>query len=132
MDTDTLRQYVADKAELDLLDAKVKRLKSALRLAEQDVLAELSHAGAQRITLGGKTLYVRQDLYASVKKDVDPAEAMKVLDDLDLSEFYKERITLQSVSAWIREKRKNDEEIPEAIKAVFNAEPVFRVGVTSS
>lgn len=132
MDTDLLRKYVADKAELDQLEAQAKRLKAALRLAEQDVLQELSHAGAQRISLDGKTLYVRQELYASVKKGVDPDEAMKVLDDLDLSGFHKERITLQSVSAWIREQRQNDEEIPEAIKAVFNAEPVFRVGVTNS
>lgn len=132
MNTDTLRQYVADKAELAELEARAKRLKAALRLAEQDVLQELSHAGAQRITIDGKTLYVRQELYASVKKGVDPDDAMKVLDDLDLSEFHKERITLQSVSAWIRERRANNEEIPTEIHAVFNAEPVFRVGVTSS
>ena len=132
MNTDTLRQYVADKAELSLLEAKVKRMKATLRLAEQDVLTELSHSGTQRITIDGKTLYVRQDLYASVKPGVDPEAAMKVLDDLNLTEFHKERITLQSVSAWIRERRANDEEIPADFKAVFKAEPVFRVGVTNS
>ena len=136
LDMSILQDFANDKADLAALEAKVKKYKASLRARENDVLTALSHSGVPKITVvtddGNRTMYVRREMYASVKAGVEPEDAMAVLDELNLDDFHKQRITLPSVSAWLRELHDNNEEIPEPIKAVFNAEPVFRVGLTKS
>jgi|TARA_R110000744_G_scaffold170485_1_gene288687 hypothetical protein len=136
LDMTALQKFANDKAELTIREAQLKRDKAQLRKDESVVLEALSHSGVPKISVntedGPRTLYVRREMYASVKPGVEPEAAMAVLDELDLADFHKQRITLPSVSAWLREKHDAHEEIPEPIKAVFNAEPVFRVGVTKS
>ena len=136
LDMSVLQKFANDKADIAAREAKLKRDKAQLRKDETVVLEALSHSGVPKISVntedGPRTLYVRREMYASLKDGVDPEQAMAVLDELDLADFHKQRITLPSVSAWLREKHDAKEEIPEPIKAVFNAEPVFRVGVTKS
>jgi len=132
MDTDILREFVRITKEKDELDARLTAKKAEQSRLEQQVLYELAQSGIQNIKIDGKTLYMRADTYVSVKEGVDPEAAMKVLDDLDLGDFHKERITLQSVSAWVRERRREEEQIPAEFEAVFNTSPVYRIGITSS
>lgn len=136
LDIKLLQDFANAKADIAIREAAIKREKAQLRRDEEAIITAFSHSGVPKISVetddGPRTLFVRREIYASVKAGVDPVDAMAVLDELDLDDFHKQRITLPSVSAWLREKHDAKEAIPASIEAVFNTNPVFRVGVTKS
>lgn len=120
----------------DLADrvAQAKRDDAKLRDDEAGILAMLSHAGVPRMTVetkyGNRTIGFRRSVFSSKKEGVTTEEVVAVLDALDLEDFHKESITLQSINSWLREQYEANEPIPEELKAVLNTDPSFRVGVT--
>ena len=136
VDTDIIIKFAERKHEIREAELKVKREAARLRDEESDILAMLSHAGVPRITVdtkyGSRTIGFIRNVFSSTKKGVSTEEVVAVLDELDLGDFHKESITLQSINAWLREQYEDGHEIPEPLTAVLNTEPSYRVGVTKS
>ena len=136
VDTDVIIEFAERKHQIREAELKVKRAAAKLRDDEAGILAMLSHAGVPRITVdtkyGSRTIGFIRNVFSSKKKGVSTEEVVAVLDELDLGDFHKESITLQSVNAWLREQHEEGNEIPEPLTAVLNTEPSYRVGVTKS
>ena len=98
----------------DQLDADLKKLK-----LEKDVLAKaimdwMSEATVQNVTVGGRTLYVRSQLFVSIKAGMKP-QAIRALRALGLKEFVTPQLVLPSVKAWIKERMEQGQEIPSRL-----------------
>ena len=114
------------------LDSKLKSVKAEMKVMEQSVLDELSRGEIQRLSIRGRTVFIQQQRWTRVKTDVDDILAIAVLDGMDLGDFHRERITIQTVSAWVREQIKQEIEIPPEFLEVFEITPVFKVGITKA
>ena len=108
--------------KLEAIDAKLKDL-------TQPVLDYFARHGLDRLTVQGRTLYPRRDIYAGRMEGVSPEEAAEVLKKAGLDEFVKEAPVMQSLSAFFREREKRGEAaVPMGLATTFVANETWKVG----
>jgi hypothetical protein len=96
----------------DLLDAeaRVADLKEALEDAKavekerrEAAARSFIQSGVSKMTVDGRTLYLRTDAYCSKRADVESEVACEVLRGNDLGDFVSVQPQTQRVKAWARE-----------------------------
>lgn len=134
--------YAAKKkaeAEYDKANAKLTEL-------EPQVLDHFEKTGMRKSTLGGFTIYLKEELWAGkIDKDVEPAKLRRAFDDAGMSSYCEPNINVNVLSAWVREEyekavdrakqaKANDLEIdpasvlPEALKPFIKVSRKHKVG----
>lgn len=122
-----VKRIIEIKKQLDELDAQTKKLKAEFDALEPEVITYLEQEGLDRVTLDGRTVSIRRQLWASVNKE-NPF-ALDILRDNGLEDFIEEKVNSQRISSYVREFEKNGQEIPEWCKEALNLTEKFNVSI---
>lgn len=124
-----IKQLIEIKKQLDELDAQTKKLKAEFEALGPEVIQYLEQEGLDRVTMDGRTVFVRRQLWASVKKD---PFALDILRDNGLGDFIEEKVNSQRISSYVREFEKNGQEIPEWCSEALNISEKFNVSIVKA
>lgn len=125
-----IKQLIEIKKQLDELDAQTKKLKAEFEALEPEVITYLEQEGLDRVTLDGRTVSIRRQLWASVNKE-NPF-ALDILRDNGLGDFIEEKVNSQRISSYVREFEKNGQEIPEWCSEALNISEKFNVSIVKA
>lgn len=125
-----IKQLIEIKKQLDELDAQTKKLKAEFDALEPEVITYLEQEGLDRVTLDGRTVSIRRQLWASVNKE-NPF-ALDILRDNGLGDFIEEKVNSQRISSYVREFEKNGQEIPEWCSEALNISEKFNVSIVKA
>lgn len=112
LDTALMRQYNSLSDDYEAKKVELAKLKEKLEAQEQRILDNLSRSGTSRVTVDGRTFYVRIERWARAK-DGDKERAIAVLKSNGHEELVSEGFNVQTVSSLVRElfdEYENDEE----------------------
>ena len=109
------------------LEANLKSIKAQMGELEPKVLDHFMNNGIQKITIDGGTVYLHTQMWAGVYRGEDGNDpdsvawprAIKALDDAGLNEFIQTRFNSQSLSGFVRELAKDDEEVPSEFEGAI-------------
>lgn len=124
MDTSLAKEFVhldtmIKDLDRSLKDAKKKREELGKKIMDQMVDEEIN-----RISLNGKTLYIKRTIWAKYPNREDAIQALK---DAGLDEYVKENFNNMQLSAFLREKVEAEEPLPEAFAGRIEPNEVFQV-----
>lgn len=131
------RQVTVEYA--DLLDEKAdleRRLKVvSAKLGERQagIMAWFEQQGVTSVRVaGGRTLYLRRELWAVKEDGVSTERAVLALKEAGLDEFAKPGVNTQGLSAYLRELDRDQKPLPGPLVGVIRAAETFKVGSTSN
>ena len=77
----------------------------------------------------GETIYLAKEIWASLVRDEDGSvdEAHKALQEHGLGYLVQDKVDSRSLSAWVREQRREKTEIPEALLPFPKISEAYRV-----
>lgn len=131
LDVTAVHYWRRAKATKEACDAALELAKDELQRAEQAALDAFERAGIQSIKLDGRTTYLRRDLYASTRKGAKEA-LIAALRHHELADLVGETVSGQSLSAYVREREREGDEVPPEIAEHITVAEVFRVGERAS
>jgi len=108
MDNRLLRKYIKLSNEIRANEDEAERLKEDKAEIERRVLASMEKAGIQSINQDGFTVYVRRELWASAPGP----EGIEALRSAGYEEFIRENVVTQSLSAFLRERARENPLVP--------------------
>jgi len=113
------------------LEEEVKALNAQLAELQQPVLSYFQRQGVSSLSLNGRTLYIRSELWVSKASDATTEEACRRLKRIKLGEYTGSRVNTQSLSAYVRELRDQGQEIDDISKMLgdkFKVSEVWKIG----
>lgn len=111
-----LIELAARKAELE---KQLDDIKEQIAVAHGDVLDYMQENGMQSVKIGGHTVYLRRDIYAST---VEGDDALSIVRDHGYGDAVRTIINAQTASGIVRELIKDlapDEPIPQWVQDAF-------------
>ena len=107
-----------NNAELTQLDKVIIEQFAARRLQQQKMET-------------GETMYVQKSIYASLVRDGDGEHngAHQALRDSGLEWLVEDKVNSTSLSAWVREQKRQESEIPEGLMPFLNISEIYRLRV---
>ena len=111
---------------MNLLEAEKEPLEQEKKALEEELMP-FFEKGLQtvrvRIEMNGKkttkTIYLHQQLWATLKERVPMQERIRALREAGLEEFVNEQYHSSSLSAYFRELDAEGEDLPEPLKDIF-------------
>jgi hypothetical protein len=104
------------------LETRRRQLQEELRAVdaeslelEAELLSEFERAGIQNMKVNGVTVYLHRQVWANAREG-DYDRACAALLDAGLPELVERRFNTNRLSAWVRERTREGEEIPDALK----------------
>ena len=126
-DLERMKRLVTINAELKELSEQEKKLKEEREKIEPLILDYFAEEGIEKITVTGMTLFPVKEIWASLTKG--NKEGLKILREHGLEDYIYETVNSQSISAFVREFERNEEEIPDWVHKALNVSEKFRVRV---
>ena len=111
-----LLDLAARKAELE---KQLDDVKEQIAFAQAEVLDYMQNNGMQSVKLGGNTIYLRRDIYAST---VEGEDALSLVRDHGYGDAVRTVVNAQTASSIVRELIKDlapDEPIPQWVQNAF-------------
>lgn len=125
-----IKRIIEIKKQLDELDAQSKKLKAEYEALEPEVIQYLEQEGLDKVTMDGRTVFVRRQLWASVNKE-NPF-ALDILREQGLGDFIEEKVNSQRISSYVREFEKNGQEIPAWCREALTLTEKFNVSIVKA
>ena len=110
LDTDLIKEFVTLENEIDDLLMKVAILQDRKKQIVPTILDQMATTGIDNMKVGGRTVFPTTKTFAQIKSKADGIQALK---DAGLFEYVTEGFNSNSVSAFVRERIKNGEDLPE-------------------
>lgn len=108
---DTKLARFAELAEIeDDLDDQLKAVRKEKAALEAELIEEFLDTGIQRVNVNGRTIYLRKQIWASVR-DGNKRRACDVLRAEGLDELIEESFNTGTLSAYVREQIERADEI---------------------
>jgi len=126
MKVELIKTYLNFDRQRKKLELQVKDLKEKLAKLMPKVEEELLQAGVDSLKLDGASVWMRSQLWAKPKNG-DYERACKALEEAGLSDFVRERFNTNTLSAYVRELRDNDQPLPESFDGVIEVSEVTKV-----
>ena len=122
-----INEYIRLNALKKEQDAQLKETKSAIAGLQEELLDHFVDNGFQKMTMKNGTVYIHVQKWAGVDRGDDGKDpdavawprAIAALQSAGLDDFVQERFNTQSLSAFVRELDKNDEELPDEFKGAI-------------
>ena len=113
------------------LEKELDHLKVRMGALEKQAIDRFMEMGARSIkTTGGQTVYLQNEVYASLISDKERAH--EVLRSHGLDYMIKDSVNGNTLSSWVREQEKEDIPIPPEVEEVLSVRRNTRVKVKSS
>ena len=119
-----LTKKIALEADLKAVNGEITDLTPA-------VLDYFQRQGIDQIASEGRVLYLRRELVTSKNQEFSTEQACECLEMLGLHEYIGARINLQGLSAYVREREQDGEEIKgieEDLGGAFRIIELFKIG----
>jgi hypothetical protein len=110
------------------LEAKVKELKAIEKKLHDRVLEYFEDQQIQKISVDGRTLYARREIWARKVNGASEAAIVRALDEAGLADFHADKPSWSSLSAKLREFDADGEPIPSQLEGLIEANEVWKVG----
>lgn len=130
VDFSKARKFVTLSARIKALEAEVAKLKQDREVLKTDLMDQLVEAGSNKIVVDGATVYIHQQLWAKPKNG-DYESAIAALRLCGLGDLVKETFNTNQLSAVIREMKREDRQIPEALEATIETTDTYDLRVRS-
>ena len=117
-----MKRYAKLEKAKAALSAAMDRVEAKLEPLREAVTDELIDAGIEKMTVDGRTIFIKHDIWAKLLKT--RADAIKALKEAELDEYVAENFNMNSLSAYVREKIKNGEPLPKAFDGIIGASHV--------
>ncbi len=138
MDFNRLRRFSKLKKKKEELKKKLKEVESGMKELEEQLLEDFTRAGVDKMSLDGKTFYLTSRIFVSPKKKDTEDTTMAYervcegLRDMGLDWMVTERFNVNTISAYVRELKRNEESLPEGFEELMNISETFKVGIRNS
>ena len=126
MKVELIKTYLNFDRQRKKLELQVKDLKEKLAKLMPKVEEELLQAGVDSLKLDGASVGTRSQLWAKPKNG-DYEKACEALRKAGLDDFVRERFNTNTLSAYVRELRDNDQPLPESFVGVIEVSEVTKV-----
>ena len=131
-----LKEMVERAIELHLetreLESRAKENRAELQRLDPVIIEQFGANQIQQQKMrSGETIYLEKSVYASLVQD-DNGEhtgAHQALQENGLEWLVKDKLDSSSLSAWVREQRRLETEIPEGLLPFLKISEVYRVKV---
>ena len=110
LDTDSFRKFVELDERKKMLEADLKAVKEDIAHQESFLIENLIDNDMGKISISGKTCYIRDYTFARLKSR---NEAIDILKATGYDDYVKENINSQSISKLVRDLIKEDGELPK-------------------
>lgn len=124
------RKFVALERRKATLKAETKRIGEQLEHlggAEGVLLLDMQNAGTTKMTVDGKTIFFRKDVWVKLKEGVDKATACEALKASGFGRLVKTDWNANSLRGVYTEAQKTGQEIPDAFFEAFEPDPVTKL-----
>jgi len=130
MDMDIAKQFASLIAEKRRLEDQLRATKDQIASLEPSLLNELTEAQVDRlpIKVGNErvTLYIHRQLWAK-PADGDKARVADVLKRCGLSDFVQEQYNTSSLSAYVRERLANGQQLQPTLREALHLDEVVSI-----
>lgn len=123
-----VRKYASTLNERLDLEDRVKELKSQEAKLHDSVLAYFEAEGIQKVSVEGRTLFARRELWAKRKDTATNEDVVAALEAESLSALHEDRPSWTSISSYLRELDRDGTPIPATLASVVEASEVWKVG----
>jgi len=124
LDIRILKKFARLEKKRDALKNALNKTEAELSPLNEFVTDHLIDCGISNISIDGRNLFIRHDIYAKLLTNKD--DATKALKKAGLKEYIDEGFNTNSLSAYVREKIKSKEDLPEAFDGIIGASHVYR------
>jgi hypothetical protein len=130
VDTNLIKTYARLRRQQAASEAEAGAIKTQADELEVKLIEAFSEEGLQNTKIEGQTIYLRRDLFAQRKPGVEAEELEAALVKAGLEHFIKPTVSMQSLSAYLRDLDKAEEDLPDELAAVVQGFEKFSVRVT--
>lgn len=113
------------------LEAELRQVQDRLNELEPGLVDMFSEEGIQRTTVDGYTAYLQEEVWASPLNG-DIAALCAALKEAGFGDMVAETVNRQTLSAWVREHRKDGEPLPPAVEPVISVTAGYRLRAKKS
>ena len=124
IDIRLLKRFAKLEKARAALSAAMDRIDAKLDPTREAVTDALIDAGVDRMTVEGRTIFIKHDIWAKLLKG--RKEAIEALKKAELEEYVAENFNMNSLSAYVREKIKNGEPLPKSFDGIIDASHVYK------
>jgi len=124
VDSVKLKRFVELEKERRDLEGRINSIAREVEGLEQFLLTEFEEAGMSSARVDDITVYTHRQLWARPKEG-NMETACKILKQVGLGEVVKESFNMNTLSAYVREKDRSGEKLPEGFENGINIEERF-------
>lgn len=125
MDMDRVREYIRLRREQKQREAAAAAVKEEADLLEQTLLEDFATDSVQNMSIDGTTVYLSRQLWARVQDGVDKQQVIDGLRETGLGHFVTESFNTLTLSSWVRDLEREDEELPDELKDLITTTEKF-------
>lgn len=118
IDMHALRRFARLKIELAELDARLKQLQKELSVIEEGLLDQFGDEGVKQVRVEGILVYLYRQTWAHARNG-NYEKACRWLARHGLRDFVHRRFDVQTLSAYVRERRTEEQEGGEGLPKGF-------------
>lgn len=129
MDLDDVHRYVELRRRQSELESEASGVKEEADQIEQRLLEDFAEQGVDRMSVNGHTVYLHRQLWARVPEGVTRAEVVEALEEAGLGHFVRRQYNTQTVSAWLRDLEREEEELPPELYGMIEGSERYSLRV---
>lgn len=115
MNTERLHRFTELETLRRKLQEELRAVEAESQAIETELMAEFERSGIQNMKVNGLTVYLHRQVWANARNG-DYEGACTALLEAGLPELVERRFNTNRLSAWVRERTKEGEELPETLK----------------
>lgn len=133
MDMAKVKLYRDLRAEQDRLGAESAGVKERADEIERELLAEYAEEGLQNVkTDDGATVFLRREVWAAREDGIETPDIIDALKASGLDHYVSETFNTRSLSSYLRDLEKNEEEMPLPLQGVVKPVEKYAIRIRKS
>lgn len=136
----TLKAFAKLHDEREALKKKLGAVEKKIADGTDPIVEYLQRQESQRMTIGGRTIYIRRELWPGKEGECSTEDLIKALDDCDLSHTQKQSMNVQKMRSVVNEVVGDTQGDPAEIfyeeyptlRGVVKISEVFKLGARKS
>lgn len=129
MDMSDVRQYVKLRRRQRELESEAESIKEEADKLQEALLEAFASDSIDNVTADGHVVYLHRQLWAALEPGATKEDVIAGLRASGEEHFVYETYNHQTISAWLREKEDNDEELPESLQGVLTGVEKYSIRV---
>ena len=131
MNSEKIKQLIELDKEIEEMSTQLDLAKEQRKHLEPVVMEELANAGIDKMSMNGRTAFIRTDIYAKkLTKDDDEIRAALILSDM--KDYIQPKFKMNSISGYLREILAEGKELPKPLAKVIGINEKLSVRTVKS